>query len=74
MKVTVKVFATLRLNRDKEKLMDFEEGTTPRDVLRHMSISEEDAAIIMINGRSLPLDTPLKDEDVLALFPPVGGG
>lgn len=74
MQVTVKVFATLRNNREKEKLMDFEEGTTPRNVLRSMTIPEEDASIIMINGRSVKLDTPLKDGDVLALFPPVGGG
>jgi len=74
MKVTVKVFATLRLNREKEMLMDFEEGTTPKQVLRSMNIPEEDAAIIMINGRSVDIDTPLKDEDVLALFPAIGGG
>lgn len=74
MNVTVKVFATLRMNREKEKLMEFEEGTTPSKVLVSMGIPEQDASIIMINGRSVKLDTPLKDGDVLALFPPVGGG
>lgn len=74
MKVTVKVFATLRHNREKEKLMEFEEGMTPRGVLTDMNIPADDVAIIMINGRAVKLDTPLKDEDVLALFPPVGGG
>ena len=74
MKVTVKVFATLRHNREKEQLMDFDQGTTPRDVLISMGIPEENAAIIMINGRSVKLDTLLKEDDVLALFPPVGGG
>lgn len=74
MKVTVKVFATLRLNREKEQVMDFQEGTTPRSVLESMGIPEQEAAIIMINGRSAKLDAVLKNEDVLALFPPVGGG
>lgn len=74
MKVLVKVFATLRNNREKEMLMDLQDGVTPRDVVRLLDIPEDDVAIIMINGRGVKLDVPLKEEDVLALFPPVGGG
>ena len=33
---------------------------------------------VLVNGRSIEylawLDTPIKEEDTLALFPPVGGG
>lgn len=74
MKVTVKVFATLRENHENKKLMELDEGSTPRKVLESMGIPAEDVAIIMVNGRSVKLDRPLKEADVLALFPPVGGG
>lgn len=74
MKVTVKLFATLRENNEKEMDLDVSEGTTPLDIIKRINISEEDVAIIMINGRAKGLDTILKEGDTLALFPPVGGG
>ncbi|MCK8061123.1 MULTISPECIES: MoaD/ThiS family protein [unclassified Fusibacter] len=74
MKITVKLFATLRENREKIMTMDVKEGTTPLEISQLIEIPHEDIAIIMINGRSCELNTPLKEEDVLALFPPVGGG
>lgn len=74
MKVTVKLFATLRENNEKEMDLDVSEGTTPLDIIKRTNISEKDVSIIMINGRAKGLDTILKEGDTLALFPPVGGG
>lgn len=74
MKVTVKLFATLRENNEKEMDLDVSEGTTPLDIIKRINISEKDVSIIMINGRAKGLDTILKEGDTLALFPPVGGG
>lgn len=74
MKITVKVFATLRHNREKIMSMDVEENTTPVDIANKLQIPIEEIAIIMINGRRVHPDTVLVEEDVLALFPPVGGG
>jgi molybdopterin converting factor small subunit len=74
MKVTVKLFATLREYGDNQKVMDFPEGTSVLDVVKQLELPKDDVAIIMINGRHAKLETELKEEDVLALFPPVGGG
>jgi molybdopterin converting factor small subunit len=74
MKVTVKLFATLRLGREKEAIHDIEEGTRPKDIIEGLNIPLKDVTIIMVNGRRVNAETELKDSDVLALFPPVGGG
>ena len=74
MKVLVKLFANLRDNREKESFMDLSDGSTPRDVIESLGIPFEDVAIIMINGRRKEADEVLLEDDVLAIFPPVGGG
>lgn len=74
MKVLVKVFATLRENREKEAMKELDEGTTILQVIQSLDIPVDDVAIIMLNGRSCETDVVLKEADVLALFPPVGGG
>lgn len=74
MKITVKLFATLRENRGKIIELDVEEGATPKDVAGLLHIPLQDAAIIMINGRGGDFERKLNEHDVVALFPPVGGG
>ncbi|SHI53166.1 Molybdopterin converting factor, small subunit [Dethiosulfatibacter aminovorans DSM 17477] len=74
MKITVKLFATLRENREKVAIHDIDEGTTPKDIIEGLDIPLKDVAIIMVNGRRVDEDAEMKDGDVLALFPPVGGG
>lgn len=74
MKIEVRLFATLRENRDKIMAMDLVEGTTSRDIIAKLDIAAEEAAILLINGRHGSLDSPLKDKDVVSIFPPVGGG
>ena len=43
-------------------------------LLGTLGIAPEDVAIFLINGVHHRLDAPLNAEDVVALFPPVGGG
>lgn len=74
MKLEVRLFATFRDGRDKKYFLDLNEGITPRDIVNMLKIDEEEVAILLINGRDGKLDTILKDNDVLSLFPPVGGG
>ena len=45
-----------------------------RDVIDALEIPAEEVAICLINGFHSKLDDTVKDEDVLAIFPPVGGG
>lgn len=74
MQVKVKLFASLRENREKEGLFDLKQGATPKDVVEYLNIPEKEIALILINGRYQKMDTILQDNDTLSLFPPVGGG
>ncbi len=74
MRVTVKLFATLRKDRFDVTEGEFPEGTTVADIVRHYGVPEKDVTLIFINGRHGEFETGLSDGDTLALFPPVGGG
>jgi len=68
------LFATLRDNREKVSDIPWRETITGRDVLGSLGIDPEDVSIFLVNGvRSNP-DVKLKPDDIIALFPPVGGG
>lgn len=73
-KVTVKLFASLRKDRFAVDDFDYQEGVTVGHILVSLRIPEEEAAIIFINGRHAEPDSPLGEGDRLAIFPPVGGG
>jgi sulfur-carrier protein len=72
--INVRLFATLRNNRDKEMMMDLPEGATPKDIFQRLNISEEEVAIVMINGIGSKFDKVLIENDRVGIFPPVGGG
>jgi molybdopterin synthase sulfur carrier subunit len=74
MKVTVKLFASLRTGRFAVGIFDGEAARTVRDILAYLQIPEEEASIIFINNRHKDADAAVRDGDVLAIFPPVGGG
>lgn len=81
MKVEVRLFAYFRDGREKKSILDLAEGTTPRKVLDAIKIDLDEVSIFLVNGIDIlvneedgKLDNPLKDNDVIALFPPVGGG
>ncbi|AVX21481.1 MULTISPECIES: MoaD/ThiS family protein [Carboxydocella] len=74
MKVTVKLFATLRTGRFKVETREYPEGTTVGRIVEELGIPEEELALILVNGRDVELEHQLTDGDTLSLFPPVGGG
>ena len=74
MEIKVRLFATLRENRDKELQLSLSEGVTPADIFVKLEIAKEDVAILLVNGRDGNPDQTLKDGDVVSIFPPVGGG
>jgi molybdopterin synthase sulfur carrier subunit len=49
-------------------------GASVRDVARDLGIPEDEVKLIMVDGISATWDTPLKGNERVALFPPVGGG
>lgn len=72
--IEVRLFATFREGRDKILFLDSNEYKTAGDILNHVIIPAEEVAILLINGHHSASDAPVKDGDVIALFPPVGGG
>jgi sulfur-carrier protein len=74
MKITVKLFATFRIGREKIQIMDLQEGTTPESIASALGIDVKDIAILLINGRDGEINSSLAESDVLSIFPPVGGG
>lgn len=72
--IEVKLFATLREGREKISFLDAADFKTAKDILNHFAIAEEEVAILLINGRHSKVVNEVKDGDVLALFPPIGGG
>ena len=72
--IEVRFFSTLREGRGKITQVPAKEAATAGDLLRRFEIPTEEVAILLINGfHSRPGD-PVKDGDVVSLFPPVGGG
>ena len=74
MKITIKLFATLRKNNLKEQQIDIPENAQVADIIPLLNIRQEEVSIIMVNGRIKKLDHVLKPGDIVALFPLVGGG
>jgi sulfur-carrier protein len=74
MRVEVRLFAYFRSGREKKQFMELQEGAIAREVLNKLDIVEKEVSIFLINGRDGNADRVLSEGDVLALFPPVGGG
>ena len=72
--IAVRVFATLRQGRDKGTMLSPEGIACAGDILALMGISAEEVSILLVNGFHQKPETPVKDGDIVALFPPVGGG
>lgn len=72
--IEVRVFATLRQGRDKVTLLSPDGIACAGDVLEKLGIPAGEVSILLVNGFHQKPETPVKDGDILALFPPVGGG
>ena len=72
--IEVRVFATLRQGRDKVTMLSPEGITCAGDILALMGIPAEEVSILLVNGFHQKPETPVNDGDIVALFPPVGGG
>ncbi len=74
MKLTVKLFATLKQFGAEVQEMTVDDNTTVADVVELLKIPENIPLLRIVNGVHVGLDYVLKDGDVLALFPPIAGG
>jgi molybdopterin synthase sulfur carrier subunit len=74
MKITVKLFAYFRDNRFKIEEREIGESTTVGDIVDSLNIDREEVGVLMINSRHTTFDTLPIENDVLAIFPVIGGG
>ncbi len=80
MKVMVKLYATLRRFAPQGTDIgdEFEvifQGTTIGELVHHLGFPLDQAKIVMVNGqRVTKMDFTLSDDDLIVIFPPVGGG
>ena len=72
--VEVRLFAGLRQGRQKIYQMDPDTVNTVQDIMDKLSIQRSEVNILLINGFHQKPETEVKDEDVVSLFPAVGGG
>ena len=72
--IEVRLFAGLRQGR--QKVYEMEPGSvhTVQDIMDRLSIDRREVNILLINGFHQKPETPVKDGDIVAIFPPVGGG
>jgi molybdopterin converting factor small subunit len=74
--VTVKFFATLRKYGPEKEVISIPEHSKVKLLFDKYNIPEDERkAIILVNGHPhRELKTILKDGDLIAIFPPIGGG
>ncbi len=74
MRITVKLFAYFRENRFREEKRDIPSPTTVADIVDALGIDQTEVGVLMINSRQCILTTELQEDDILAIFPAIGGG
>ena len=72
--IEVRLFATLREGRGKVVMLPAAEFTDAGTIIRHLGIPAEEVSILLINGFHKKPEHTVKAGDIVALFPPVGGG
>ena len=72
--IEVRLFATLREGRGKIQMLPADKFACAGEIITHLEIPAEEVAILLINGFHKKPQDLVKDGDVVALFPHVGGG
>lgn len=80
MKVTVKLFATLKEFAPIEGIsgtpfdLELPDSAKLGDVVSRLNLPVEEVKIPFVNGVVRPFDWEIKAGDEIGIFPPVGGG
>ena len=72
--IEVRLFATLRQGRQKIYHVEPSSVNNVQDIMDVMDIPRSEVNIMLINGFHQKPETLVKDEDIVSLFPAVGGG
>jgi molybdopterin converting factor small subunit len=74
MQVEVRLFATLREGRFDKQTIEQTEAVSIGDLLEHLGIPTDQVGILLINGKNTSFEHHLASEDVVSIFPAIGGG
>jgi sulfur carrier protein ThiS len=79
MKVRIKLIATYREHlpsgtNGNITEVDVADGSTMREILTPFGIPLDDSSVIVLNGLSVPLDSPVNEGDTIAAFSAIAGG
>ena len=72
--IEVRLFAGLRQGRQKNYQMEAASVRNVQDIMDVLNIQRSEVNILLINGFHQKPETEVKDEDIVSLFPAVGGG
>ncbi|MFK5881885.1 MAG: MoaD/ThiS family protein [Sulfurospirillum sp.] len=74
--ITVKLFAQYREGKFKVEKRSYAKNSTIKDVLNDigLDLGKLPIGVLMVNGRHMQEDYVLQDEQILAVFPKIGGG
>ena len=70
----IQLYATLREGRGKEAEIPWFDGIDGFVILNELGLEPDDVKIFLINGHHSKPETLIKPDDIIALFPAVGGG
>ena len=79
MMIHVKLIATYRDQlppEAKNGMIEIEvpDGTSVRDAVARFGIPLDDTSVIVLNGLTVPLDTPVSEGDTVTAFSAIAGG
>lgn len=74
MKISVKLYAVLQIDRFQEKTLEYADGSSVNDVVESLALPPEHVDILLVNGLHVDLSHQLYDGDVLSILPMVEGG
>ncbi|MBN1686441.1 MAG: MoaD/ThiS family protein [Spirochaetales bacterium] len=73
-RITVKLFAGLNRNFAVPDSIDLTSAHKIGEIITAIGIPEKKVSIIFVNNRHAKVTDVVRPGDVLALFPPIGGG
>lgn len=74
MTLTIKLYGVFRIDRFKERQLEFAVGVSVEEVVEHLHLNRQLLGIILINDKHADMDATLAEGDILALLPILEGG
>jgi molybdopterin converting factor small subunit len=74
MQIEIRLFATLREGRCSSQRIEIAVPCPVSDLLPLLRLRESDVFLCLVNGQHRRLDHVLAGNDIVSLFPAVGGG